>query len=96
MSGWDGKMMYMHMYVHMFKLAFAFIHTCMTMYMSKFICIIQFIPLFISVSFNYTYLSLFNMYVYEVLHVYALYDVYNVQSCCSLKPLNWIKWPELN
>lgn len=33
------------MYVHMFKLAFAFIHTCMTMYMRKFICIIQFIPL---------------------------------------------------
>lgn len=37
--------MYMHTYVHMFKLAFAFIHTCMTMYMSKFLCIIQFIPL---------------------------------------------------
>lgn len=83
MSGWDGKMMYMHMYVHMFKLAFAFIHTCMTMYMSKFICIIQFIPLFISVSFNYTYLSLFNMYVYEVLHVYMympymMFTMYNL------------------
>lgn len=76
-------MMYMHMYVHMFKLAFAFIHTCMTMYMSKFICIIQFIPLFISVSFNYTYLSLFNMYVYEVLHVYMympymMFTMYNL------------------
>lgn len=75
--------MYMHMYVHMFKLAFAFIHTCMTMYMSKFICIIQFIPLFISVSFNYTYLSLFNMYVYEVLHVYMympymMFTMYNL------------------
>lgn len=75
--------MYMHMYVHMFKLAFAFIHTCMTMYMSKFICIIQFIPLFISVSFNYTYLSLFNMYVYEVLHVYMympymMFKMYNL------------------
>lgn len=74
---------YMHMYVHMFKLAFAFIHTCMTMYMSKFICIIQFIPLFISVSFNYTYLSLFNMYVYEVLHVYMympymMFTMYNL------------------
>lgn len=83
MSGWDGKMMYMHMYVHMFKLAFAFIHTCMTMYMRKFICIIQFIPLFISVSFNYTYLSLFNMYVYEVLHVYMyitymMFTMYNL------------------
>lgn len=75
--------MYMHMYVHMFKLAFACIHTCMTMYMSKFICIIQFIPLFISVSFNYTYLSLFNMYVYEVLHVYMympymMFTMYNL------------------
>lgn len=75
--------MYIHMYVHMFKLAFAFIHTCMTMYMSKFICIIQFIPLFISVSFNYTYLSLFNMYVYEVLHVYMympymMFTMYNL------------------
>lgn len=74
-------MMYMHMYVHMFKLAFAFIHTCMTMYMSKFICIIQFIPLFIYVSFNYTYLSLFNMYV--VLHVYMympykMFTMYNL------------------
>lgn len=83
MSGWDGKIMYIHMYVHMFKLAFAFIHTCMTMYMSKFICIIQFIPLFISVSFNYTYLSLFNMYVYEVLHVYMympymMFTMYNL------------------
>lgn len=71
------------MYVHMFKLAFACIHTCMTMYMSKFICIIQFIPLFISVSFNYTYLSLFNMYVYEVLHVYMympymMFTMYNL------------------
>lgn len=75
--------MYKHMYVHMFKLAFACIHTCMTMYMSKFICIIQFIPLFISVSFNYTYLSLFNMYVYEVLHVhmyitYMMFTMYNL------------------
>lgn len=83
MSGGDGQIMYMHMYVHMFKLAFAFIHTCMTMYMSKFICIIQFIPLFISVSFNYTYLSLFNMYVYEVLHVYMympymMFTMYNL------------------
>lgn len=81
MSGGDGQIMYMHMYVHMFKLAFAFIHTCMTMYMSKFICIIQFIPLFISVSFNYTYLSLFNMY--EVLHVYMympymMFTMYNL------------------
>lgn len=76
-------MMYMHMYVHMFKLAFACIHTCMTMNMCKFICIIQFIPLFISVSFNYTYLSLFNMYVYEVLHVYMympymMFTMYNL------------------
>lgn len=74
--------MYMHMYVHMFKLAFACIHTCMTMYMRKFICIIQFISLFISVSFNYTYLSLFNMCVYEVLHVYmyityTMFTMYN-------------------
>lgn len=83
MSGGDGQIMYMHMYVHMFKLAFACIHTCMTMYMSKFICIIQFIPLFISVSFNYTYFSLFNMYVYEVLHVhmyitYMMFTMYNL------------------
>lgn len=86
MSGWDGKIMYMHMYVHMFKLAFAFIHTCMTMYMSKFICIIQFIPLFISVSFNYTYLSLFNMYVYEVLHVY-MYITYTMFTMYNLVAL---------
>lgn len=83
MSGGDGQIMYKHMYVHMFKLAFACIHTCMTMYMSKFICIIQFIPLFIYVSFNYTYLSLFNMYVYEVLHVYMyitymMFTMYNL------------------
>lgn len=77
---------YMHMYVHMFKLAFAFIHTCMTMYMSKFICIIQFIPLFISVSFNYTYLSLFNMYVYEVLHVY-MYITYTMFTMYNLVAL---------
>lgn len=75
--------MYMHTYVHIFKLAFACIHTCVTMYMCKFICIIQFIPLFISVSFNYTYLSLFNMYVYEVLHVYMympymMFTMYNL------------------
>lgn len=75
--------MYMHMYVHMFKLAFACIHTCMTMYMCKFKCIIQFIPLFMSVSFNYTHLSLFNMYVYEVLHVYMympymMFTMYNL------------------
>lgn len=80
MSGWDGKIMYMHTFVHMFKLAFACIHTSMTMYMSKFMCI-QFI--FISVSFNYTYLSLFNMYVYEVLHVYMyitymMFTMYNL------------------
>lgn len=73
--------MYMHTYVHMFKLAFACIHTCVTMYMCKFICIIQFIPLFISVSYNYIYLSLFNMY--EVLHVYMympymMFTMYNL------------------
>lgn len=81
--------MYMHMYVHMFKLAFAFIHTCMTMCMSKFICIIQFIPLFISVSFNYTYLSLFNMYVYEVLHVYMYmpYMMFTMYNLVALSPL---------
>lgn len=78
--------MYMHMYVHMFKLAFAFIHTCMTMYMRKFICIIQFIPLFISASFNYTYLSLFNMYVYEVLHVY-MYITYTMFTMYNLVAL---------
>lgn len=77
--------MYMHMYVHMFKLAFACKYTCMTMYMCKFKCIIQFIPLFMSVSFNYTHLSLFNMYVilYEVLHVYMympymMFKMYNL------------------
>lgn len=78
--------MYMHMYVHMFKLAFAFIHTCMTMYMRKIIFIIQFIPLFISVSFNYTYLSLFNMYVYEVLHVY-MYITYTMFTMYNLVAL---------
>lgn len=60
-----------------------YLHDNVQLYMSKFICIIQFIPLFISVSFNYTYLSLFNMYVYEVLHVYMympymMFKMYNL------------------
>lgn len=75
-------MMYMHMYVHMFKLAFAFIHTCMTMYMSKFLCIIQFIPL-LYLFLLIIHISLFNMYVYEVLHVYMympymMFTMYNL------------------
>lgn len=73
--------MYIHMYVHMFKLAFAFIHTCMTMYMSKFLCIIQFIPL-LYLFLLIIHISLFNMYVYEVLHVYMympyMFTMYNL------------------
>lgn len=42
--------------------------------------IIRFIPLFMSVSFKYTYLSLFNVYVYAVLHVYMPYMMFTMYN----------------